>query len=250
MSRKRVSRNDPCPCGSGKKYKRCCWQKDFQWTEDENGTVYRDVPMPQALSDDMAGYLDARRDAAGGELDPDELLFPNMHFEHAEHEMTQAMEKVGIDPALIYAFEKTGRIVSEDNMNQLTDAEIEAWHDAIDEYYEREGPPMEDIKFPIGTIALYGPDDKLTTKIAAGVIAYAGAEAIIERWVGTTVADDPKVQREIQDFFKQHGVKSVAAADSNMGCPHEEGEDFPKGEDCPFCPFWKGKQGSAADDLY
>jgi preprotein translocase subunit SecA len=25
---KRVSRNDPCPCGSGKKYKDCCWDKD------------------------------------------------------------------------------------------------------------------------------------------------------------------------------------------------------------------------------
>src|SRR3954465_6148898 len=24
MSRERTSRNDPCPCGSGKKYKRCC----------------------------------------------------------------------------------------------------------------------------------------------------------------------------------------------------------------------------------
>jgi len=23
---KRVGRNDPCPCGSGKKYKRCCLQ--------------------------------------------------------------------------------------------------------------------------------------------------------------------------------------------------------------------------------
>lgn len=21
-------RNDPCPCGSGKKYKKCCWQKN------------------------------------------------------------------------------------------------------------------------------------------------------------------------------------------------------------------------------
>jgi len=28
--------------------------------------------------------------------------------------------------------------------------------------------------------------------------------------------------------------------------PYEEGEDFPPGEDCPFCPFWKGKQGSRA----
>jgi hypothetical protein len=23
-----VGRNDPCPCGSGKKYKRCCLDKD------------------------------------------------------------------------------------------------------------------------------------------------------------------------------------------------------------------------------
>ncbi|MFB0538032.1 MAG: SEC-C metal-binding domain-containing protein [Anaerolineae bacterium] len=25
---KKVRRNDPCPCGSGKKYKHCCWKKD------------------------------------------------------------------------------------------------------------------------------------------------------------------------------------------------------------------------------
>ena len=24
----KAGRNDPCPCGSGKKYKKCCWQKD------------------------------------------------------------------------------------------------------------------------------------------------------------------------------------------------------------------------------
>ena len=27
-----VGRNDPCPCGSGKKYKNCCWEKDHQAT--------------------------------------------------------------------------------------------------------------------------------------------------------------------------------------------------------------------------
>ena len=25
--RKKIGRNDPCPCGSGKKYKKCCWPK-------------------------------------------------------------------------------------------------------------------------------------------------------------------------------------------------------------------------------
>jgi hypothetical protein len=100
-------------------------------------------------------------------------------------------------------------------------------------------------KYPIGTVALYGPDDKTTTKIAAGVILHDGAEAIIKRWVATDVTTNPKVQQEMKEFFLQHGVKSVAMSEGNMGCPHEEGEDFPLGEDCPF---WKGKQGSRARD--
>lgn len=28
-ARRKVGRNDPCPCGSGKKYKRCCWLKEI-----------------------------------------------------------------------------------------------------------------------------------------------------------------------------------------------------------------------------
>jgi hypothetical protein len=103
-------------------------------------------------------------------------------------------------------------------------------------------------KYPIGTVALYGPDDKLTTKIVAGVVKREDADAIVERWVGTNIKENPKVQRKIQEFFARHGVKSVVATDANFGCPHEEGLDFPSGEDCPFCPFWAGKQGSNSRD--
>ena len=134
-----VGRNDPCPCGSGKKYKKCCLKKD------------------QAISEPSTS------------------------------------------------------------------------------------------EFPIGTVALYGPDDQRTTKIAASVIKRRGAEPILKRWVGNNVKNNPKVRREIQEFFASYGVKSVVATEKNMGCPHEEGEDFPEGEDCPFCPWWKGKQGSAAE---
>jgi hypothetical protein len=48
----------------------------------------------------------------------------------------------------------------------------------------------------------------------------------------------------MKDFFLQHGVNSLAMSEGNMGCPHEEAEDVPHGEDCPFCPFWNVKQGS------
>ncbi|MBU5428438.1 SEC-C domain-containing protein [Tissierella pigra] len=28
-TRQKIGRNDPCPCGSGKKYKKCCLGKDY-----------------------------------------------------------------------------------------------------------------------------------------------------------------------------------------------------------------------------
>lgn len=101
-------------------------------------------------------------------------------------------------------------------------------------------------KFPVGTVCYYGPDDKTTTKIAAGVVLREGdGPAFLERFVGTDVARDPKVAEQVKAFFARHGVKSVVATDGNLGCPHEEGPDFPVGQDCPFCPFWAGKQGTA-----
>jgi hypothetical protein len=103
-------------------------------------------------------------------------------------------------------------------------------------------------KFPIGTVCYYGPDDKTTTKIAAGVILSDNAEPILERFDGTNVVNDPKVAEQVKRFFARHGVKSVAITDGNLGCPHEEGSDFPEGADCPFCPFWAGKQGTARRD--
>jgi hypothetical protein len=91
------------------------------------------------------------------------------------------------------------------------------------------GAGRQQPRYPIGTVAMYGPDDKTTTKIAAGVILRDGAEPILKRWVATDVTTNPKVQQEMKDFFLQHGVKSVAMSQGNLGCPHEEGEDFPHG---------------------
>jgi hypothetical protein len=43
MSRKRVSRNAPCPCGSRKKYKNCCWDKGVEDDPD----LGSDQQLPQ-----------------------------------------------------------------------------------------------------------------------------------------------------------------------------------------------------------
>ncbi|MBI3760564.1 MAG: hypothetical protein HY260_01700 [Chloroflexi bacterium] len=99
------------------------------------------------------------------------------------------------------------------------------------------------IKYPIATIAHYGPDDKTVTKIAVGIIESEDAELIVERWLGSDVMTNSEVQVQIAGFIAAHGAKQVVIAEGMMGCPHEEGIDFPNGEECPYCPFWRGKQG-------
>lgn len=105
-------------------------------------------------------------------------------------------------------------------------------------------------KFPIGAVAPYGPDDKTTTKIVASVILREGASPRLQRWYGEDLANDEKVRREIQQFFAEYGVKTVGGANRNLGCPHEEGVDFSVGHECPFCPFWAGKQGIGRRDQW
>ncbi len=44
----KVGRNDPCPCGSGKKYKKCCYEKDQELLRD--ASPYEGITMTQAQS--------------------------------------------------------------------------------------------------------------------------------------------------------------------------------------------------------
>lgn len=100
-------------------------------------------------------------------------------------------------------------------------------------------------KYPIGTIAFYGPDDQVTTKVVIGVLMREGVQPILKRWSGENLDTNENVQAEMRGFLAQYGVKSIAFSGGNIGCPHEEGIDFSLGRDCPFCPFWAGKQGTA-----
>ena len=52
-----------------------------------------------------------------------------------KHAVLAAMGKVGIDPAVMYAFKKTGMIVTSHNQQFLSKEELAEWTDAIDEYY-------------------------------------------------------------------------------------------------------------------
>ena len=97
--------------------------------------------------------------------------------------------------------------------------------------------------FPIGTIAYYGPDDETATKVAVGIVDSKEEVFALKSWLvrSVDVRIDRAINEEILSFLKHNNVKRVAMAGRIIGCPHEEGIDYPEGSTCPHCPFWKVK---------
>ena len=98
--------------------------------------------------------------------------------------------------------------------------------------------------YPVGTVAFYGPDNQRASKVAVGIIAGEGREAVdLRRWFSESsdVRNDETIGEEISEFLRSHGIRSVAMTDGIIGCPHEEQVDYPEGQECPYCPFWKGR---------
>jgi hypothetical protein len=94
--------------------------------------------------------------------------------------------------------------------------------------------------YPIATIAYYGPDDQTATKVAVGIVDSKDEVVQLRRWL--VRAQDVRIDRAINDeilsFIKENSVQRVAMAGRIIGCPHEEGIDYPEGSTCPQCPYW------------
>jgi hypothetical protein len=101
----------------------------------------------------------------------------------------------------------------------------------------------QSVAFPVATIASYGPTDQFATKVAVGIVDAHEKIIALERWFTTTrdARQDEDICRQIVAFIERHNVYRVAMTDRIIGCPHEEGIDYPEGESCPQCPFWKGR---------
>jgi hypothetical protein len=99
--------------------------------------------------------------------------------------------------------------------------------------------------YPVVTVALYGPDDQLATKLVA---AYHPSEeegmVAMERWFGSDldVRRDPVIQDALAQRVLRWKPQSVVATDRILGCPHEQGVDY-EGDYCPdpACAYWLGR---------
>src|SRR6516225_17528 len=91
------------------------------------------------MSQEMVDLLEEQRqmfiDKYGREPGPNDPVFFDMPpLEHIEHQTVEAMKRAGIDPAIIYAYEKTGRLVTEENQHLLPETALDEWQAAIEEY--------------------------------------------------------------------------------------------------------------------
>ena len=102
---------------------------------------------------------------------------------------------------------------------------------------------LGDQGFPRATLAFYGPDDKKATKAVLGIFLRDGDEGTIYRYFSEEkdVRFKIDVQEDVIARLREHEVRSLVMREEIFGCPHEEGIDYPEGEDCPKCSFWKGR---------
>jgi hypothetical protein len=101
----------------------------------------RTVPMSgevyQALLDQRQRFIDKFGREPGPNdpvfFDPDADTPQQITEEKLGRMMNEALSAAGIDPALVYAYNKTGLLVSEDNLHLLSDEDLAEWQQAVDE---------------------------------------------------------------------------------------------------------------------
>jgi len=112
------------------------------------GEAERITPINHETAEIIAQQKKLFREQFGREPGPDDPLFfdpgaaaPQFLSDESTDEiwksLLQAAGDSGIDPTIVYAMNKTGRIVTEANLEFLTDSELQEWNDAVNEYRQK-----------------------------------------------------------------------------------------------------------------
>jgi hypothetical protein len=138
-SDRRLDASKPCPCESGKNYGSCCWKKKFQWRVNKRGEISKVIPLvPEAL-EILKRQMAEFKAVFGRKPLGDEPIFVSRYFlskEDMDDQFNRAAKVANVRPEILYATEKTDRIVTKETWELLTGAEQKEWNDAIDEYFK------------------------------------------------------------------------------------------------------------------
>ena len=99
--------------------------------------------------------------------------------------------------------------------------------------------------YPLATLAYYGPDNTRASKAVIGIRPSTQRDdvTLLQKWWSDTtdIRTDPDLLQQMLTFLEEQQVQRVAMLDRIIGCPHEEGIDYPEGEPCPQCPYWANR---------
>ncbi len=150
IMRQEIKNFEPCPCGSGKKYQKCCKKKAFKFVRDRDGKVYKRLPiigeLPKYMQE-VAG-ISTRREMWAEFLGVDVAqvkdaqfinvpYLPQAKFSPEGLDDIELMKKANMPPEFIYAYQRTGLIVTEHNKRFIPDIELQEFYDAVNEYRKK-----------------------------------------------------------------------------------------------------------------
>ena len=112
------------------------------------GEAEKIIPINRETAVIIAQQKKLFREQFGREPGPDDPLFfdpgvaaPQFLTDDSTDEiwksLFQAAGDSGIDLAIVYAMNKTGRMVTEANLEFLTHSELQEWNDAVNEYRQK-----------------------------------------------------------------------------------------------------------------
>ena len=124
----------------------------FERKQEARNPFYKVVELDDNTAEHLREYIPWAREEYvrvwGVEMGPEDLLFPDwdapepstpVSLVKVEADMVAAMEQVGFDPAFIYAYQQTGRLVTEENMGLLLEEDLREWTDAVERYRSLHG---------------------------------------------------------------------------------------------------------------
>lgn len=106
--------------------------------------------------------------------------------------------------------------------------------------------------YPIATMAFYGPNNEIATKVVCAIIRHDNADAApINKWFSPSdLRKSEAVLKKVLGFIDENGAKTVSLVEEIIGCPHEEGIDYPQGDFCPKCLYWKDRDRFSGEMLH
>lgn len=138
---KEIGLNEMCPCGRGKKYKKCCRKKGITWSRDEDGSLVSDrkVQMPKELLDSLKDSHNRFYELFGREPNSNDLIAydAERHSNSYYKTMMPLLRECGMSEHWIYAMYRTdGLMPTKMNEKYLSRHDLDTFSAYMKEYDE------------------------------------------------------------------------------------------------------------------